>query len=266
MFEHWSERRRRWFLIAFSATAWLLFSNALAYMGSTFTDGGIGPDAAHAVSLVGVAAAWVLLVSAFRLRCRHYVFAVLFGLGLGSLLTEIGFDRHVAAGIWALGCDDGNGTACHNLADYYDGGASPIGGSLDSGPLHRRACELGGPDTAESCAVARSLGLNTKKGTPSTSRDCDHGARSACLAVARRLEASGELQAAYARYADACQLTRPGDSIEGCSTLLDSGYHHRRLVACETLDTVCATSGARSCIVATRRCARARSPHAGVSP
>ncbi len=268
MFEHWPERRRRWFLVAFAATAWLLFSNAVAYLGGSFEKGGVGPDAAHAASLIGVAAVWVLVFTAFKLQLRHYLFAVLFGAGLTSLLVEVGFERHFASGIWALACDAGEGTACHNLADYYDEGASPIGGSLDSGPLHRRACALGGPDTRASCHVARSLGL--AHGGEARRDDvfdlCASGVRSACLDAGRQLESAGRLDAAYDHYAAACRLARVGDAVEGCMTLLDSGFHRRRLQACETIEAVCATSRARQCLVAARRCERARSPHAGTSP
>src|SRR5690606_17295591 len=154
--------------------AWLFFLNGLASMGQAFADGGIGPDASHVAAVGGTVALWTLLVSIVRLRFPPFCVALLAGIGLTAALHGVGSRGRAALGVWTVGCDAGDGNACHNAAAFYDDGGAAFGGALDATRLHKRACALGGPDTEWSCVIAREFAVDRQRGD--AMRDCLHGA------------------------------------------------------------------------------------------
>lgn len=259
----WSERRRRWFLIAFAASVWLFFTNGLASLGRTFADGGIGPDAYHAASVVGTFTIWTLLAAIPQVRLGQFCLAVTLGLLVNAGIHESGLRDLAALGVWEAACEAGEGTACHNAAEFYDDGRALFGGATDASYLHRRACRLGGPQTGSSCVIARELGLpaNVKR-DPAT--QCVYGARSQCLEIARSYDVAGQYAAAYEWYARACQQTTFHETLDACEILVNSGYPNHRLAACEKIDDRCAFDRSHQCLTLARRCDRARSPSAGV--
>lgn len=255
MFEHWSEHRRRWFLLTLCAAAWVFFVNALAQLGPEYARGGIGGDAVHAASLVGNLAIWTMLASTFRLRMRYWVFAALFGTSIAAAVVDFGLRDHAAAAIWDQACDDGAGYACLRVAEYYGAGRSVMHGGIDAEQAYHRACELGveGPDYRCLPTVA------------AAGDACIEGrSRSACLAAAQRLETAGDLEHAGRYYVRACQLTLAGDSLTACGDVLDSGFHNLRVDACDVVERLCPVSADTQCASALARCERVRSPHAGV--
>ena len=131
--------------------SWALSANALATLGDNFATGGIGPDAMHAISVVGAIATWIAIACIFRVRMRHWFLALLCGITLSAALVESGLRDLAAAGIWSVACDAGNGQACHQLGDFYADGRSSMHGWLDAQPLHARACAAG---VAASCFAA----------------------------------------------------------------------------------------------------------------
>ena len=263
MRRHGSERRRRWFLIAFSASVWLFLLNDLAGARRTFADGGLGPDGHHAAGVLGTLALWVVIASILRLRFLQFCAALLLGFGVHAALDTTGFRDLAALGIWTVACERGDGTACRNAAVYYDGGHALFAGSVDAGNLHRRACRLGGPDTGESCIIARSLGMpsHVKRDAPT---QCVFGARSQCVKVARAYDDAGDYAGAYEWYQRACQQTGPSEDLRACEVLINSGFVEHRAAACDKVDDLCLFERSHRCATLTRRCDRARSPAAGV--
>lgn len=264
----WSERRKRWFLVAFAAASWMLFTNGLASLGAPLERGGLGNDAHHLLSVVGSCALWSAVFAAFRLRLADFSLALGLAMALNIALLEVGFREQAAAAAWTVECNDGRGAACANLADHYDSGQSLVGGTLDASRLHQRACALGGPGvTQRHCEVAVALGLARDSRGPGVSPDtallCEAGVALACADHATELEAEGLFSDARQFHRRACLAASSGDDPTLCTALLDSGYVDDRITACAQLDDVCALSSRHSCLIATQRCERARSPHAG---
>lgn len=270
MFEQWPERRRRWFLITFCATAWALFCSSLASLGPHASYGGIGPDPLHIVELVGTVAVWTAAWSMFKLRMWHWLFAVIFGATLTTALIDFGLRDHAKAGLWYAECDRGSGDACHNLADYYASGRSPLHGWLDAGPIHQRACDLGGVEARNSCEIAGSAGFVGDATLPLGLRafnetdPCDRHLTESCYRDGLRHEQAGNLLKAYDRYERACRMV--DHSTPACLKLLDTGFHDLRIQACNQLETSCAISSTNQCRLALVRCHRVRSPFAGTGP
>lgn len=257
VFEQWSEHHRRWFLVTFCAVSWTLFANSLAHLGEHIPRGGVGPDVVHAISVIGATAMWIAVWGAFKLSMRRWVFATLCGITLSSAVIESGLRDGAAAATWSVHCDSGNGPACRQLAEYYEAGRSPVHGWLDAQRLHAMACEYG---VSASCVHPNRRTVAVGE-LPALLRRCtERRVASACREAAAVHDQRGELDLMYGVQDFACaELT----DIESCDSLLGSGYHQRRIAACEVLVPHCRTSSAHRCFVTQRRCARVASPHAG---
>lgn len=262
MFEGWSERRRRWFLIAFCASSWVGFAHGLSALGGDYSVGGIGPRAFVLATIVVAIGSPTIVWSAFHLRVRDWAVATFCGLVLSLVLAHAGIRDAAAAGGWAIQCRTGDGGACANLAGYFARGRSPVHGWLDAVPLHERACRLGGPGTTDSCQIARVFDRpRTPPSYDALTRAClESGVGSACRDAATVLERSGRFEQMYEYLAEGCDRR----DRASCLALLDSGNPALRQSACEVLDPICRTSDDRACWTAELRCERVRSPRAGV--
>ncbi len=244
----WPERRRRWFLIAFSASVWLFLTNALAAFGDGLDRGGIGVGAFALCTVIGAGAVGAILASTSSLRFTRFAIAVLAGFGVAHFAQAAGLVDVAAGVVHDIECDDGSGAACAALADHYDSGRSFVGGSSDATLLRRRACALGGPGTEGACT---SITWNAPRVS------CEDGNRSACVREGRELESRGAYMESYERFQRACALADSREHLDSCLPLMNSGFPNLRAEACTFVEETCAhRSWDRECSDLLVRCSR----------